>query len=155
MNTFALLPFGLVLHISGIALMAGTFFAGFLTNGQLWKCLPDDKDQALTIVRATSRFRMAQAVGGGVIVLGGVIMMIAVHGAFMHQVWFKIKMGVLGLLIVNMIIVERPAARKLKKMLCGEDVSAMVATRRRLTLFYLLQLGMFLFIFVVSAYKFN
>jgi len=159
MTTFSLLPLGLVLHISGIAMMVGTFFAGFLTNQQLWKCLPYDRERALTIVRATARFRLVQAVGGGVILLGGILMMTAVHGAFMHQVWFRVKMGILLLLIVNMIVLERPAGKRLRRMLYNGqepvDHPALSAARKGLLLFYVIQLGLFLLIFVFSAYKFN
>ena len=159
MTSLSLLPLGLVLHISGIVMMVGTLFAGFLTNLQLWKCLPGDRDRALTIARATAPLRLAGVAGGIVIVLGGILMMTAVHGAFMHQVWFKIKMGILGLLIVNMIVVERPAGKKLRRLLHGDagpvDHLVMAAAKRRLLLFYLLQLGLFLVIFVISAYKFN
>lgn len=154
-----LLPLGLVLHISGITLMAGTFFAGFLTNYQLWNYLPYDKDQALPIARATSRFRIAQAVGGGLIVAGGIAMMMAVHGVFMHQTWFKVKLVILGLLILNMIVVERPAAKRLKQFLFSgnvqPDAATLVSTRRRLILFNVLQLTLFLTIFIISSYKFN
>ena len=159
MTSFSFLPLGLVLHLSGIVMMVGTLFAGFLTNQQLWKCLPHDRERALTIARATARFRLAGAVGGLVIVAGGVVMMIAVHGVFMHQVWFKIKMGMLGLLIVNMIVVERPAGKKLRRILHGGEGPVehvgVVAAKRRLLAFYVVQLGLFLLIFVVSAYKFN
>ncbi|MBS1606848.1 MAG: hypothetical protein JST42_29605 [Bacteroidetes bacterium] len=159
MTSFSLLPLGLVLHISGIVVMVGSLFAGYLTNLQLWKCLPYDRDRALTIVRATAPLRMAGGVGGIVIVAGGILMMTAVHGAFMHQVWFKVKMGILAVLIVNMIVLERPAGRRLRRMLydgqAPVDHMAMSATRARIRFFYLLQLGLFLLIFVVSAYKFN
>jgi hypothetical protein len=159
MTSFSLLPLGLVLHISGIVMMVGTLFAGFLTNQQLWKYLPYDRERALTIVRATAPLRLAGVAGGIVIVVGGILMMTAVHGAFMHQVWFKVKMGVLVGLIVNMIVVERPAGKKLRRLLYGEaaavDHLAMAGAKRRLLLFYLLQLGLFLVIFVLSAYKFN
>ncbi|HEV2478379.1 MAG TPA: hypothetical protein VGS79_01895 [Puia sp.] len=157
--TNALLPLGLVLHISGITLMAGTFFAGFLTNRQLWKYLPYNKDQALSIARATSRFRITQAIGGGLILVGGIAMMMAVHGVFMHQSWFKVKLGLLGLLILNMIVVERPAAKRLKQMLSGEnrqiDPATLTATQRTLGIFNALQLALFLAIFILSSYKFN
>lgn len=154
-----LLPLGLVLHISGITLMAGTFFAGFLTNYQLWKYLPHNKDQALPIARATSRFRIAQAFGGVLIVVGGITMMMAVHGVFMHQTWFKVKLVMLGLLILNTIIVERPAARRLRRFLFSENVppdsTALLSTQRRLGLFNMFQLILFLGIFIISSYKFN
>ena len=157
--TNALLPLGLVLHISGITLMAGTFFAGFLTNLQLWKYLPYNKDQALSIARATNRFRMAQAIGGGLIVVGGLAMMTAVHGVFMYQTWFKVKLGILGLLILNMIVLQRPATKSLRQMLSDEyrqiDPAIIITTQRMFTIFNALQLTLFLAIFIISSYKFN
>jgi hypothetical protein len=128
MTTFSLLPLGLVLHISGIVVMVGTLFAGFLTNQQLWKCLPYDRERALTIVRATARYRVAGFLGGLVIV-------------------------------VNMLVLERPAGKRLRRMLYSDqepvDYPALSAARRGLFLFYLLQLGLFVLIFVFSVYKFN
>jgi len=65
----------------------------------------------------------------------------------------------LALLIVNAAVVARPAAKKLRRMLAGQDTGMdalmLAMTRRRLMVFYGLQVGLFGMIFVLSAFKFN
>jgi hypothetical protein len=157
MNT-ELLPLGLVLHLAGITMMVGTFLAGFFSSRILWNYLPNERDKALVVSRATSRFALLQMTGGLMIVAGGILMMTAVHGVFMQQLWFKVKMGLLGLLILNAVVTARPAARNLRRLLAGrgeltnDRISAMI---QRLRIFYWLQLGLFLTIIVLSAFKFN
>jgi len=159
MATVQLLPFGLALHLAGITMMVGTFLAGYLNSRQLWRFLPHEREKALIVSKATSRYALFQMAGGALILLGGIGMMIAVHGVFMRQGWFQVKMVLLALLIVNAAVIARPAAKKLRRMLAGQedgmDVLVLTTTRRRLMVFYGLQLGLFLTIFVLSAFKFN
>lgn len=157
--TAQLLPLGLVLHLTGITMMVGSFLAGTFSSRQIWNYLPDERDKALIVSRATSRYAFLQMAGGVLILIGGILMMTAVHGVFMHQAWFQVKMALLGLLILNAAITARPAAKRLRRMLAGqEEVTnpfAMAMIQRRLMIFYVLQLGLFLAIIVLSAYKLN
>lgn len=159
MTTVQLLPFGLALHLAGITMMVGTFLAGYLNSRQLWRFLPDERDKALVVSRITSKYALLQMIGGSFILLGGIGMMVAVHGVFMRQGWFQVKMILLALLIVNAAVIARPAAKKLRRMLARQDnmidVFVLAMTRRRLMVFYGLQLALFLTIFVLSAFKFN
>jgi len=154
-----LLPLGLALHLAGITMMVGTFLAGYFNNRQLWSFLPQERDKALIVSKATARYSLWQMTGGVMILLGGILMMVAVHGVFMRQVWFQVKMGLLVLLILNAVVTARPAAKKLRRLLAGKeegmDSLILAMTRRRLMVFYGLQLGLFLAIFVLSAFKFN
>jgi len=92
-------------------------------------------------------------------------MMTALHGVVMYQSWFKIKLILLGLIILNALFVLMPAAKKLRRLLAGVlpqiDVPSnstvlsgdLKPIRSRLLLFYVLQLSFFLLIFILSAFQ--
>jgi hypothetical protein len=134
-------------------------------EGSILKIFPADKEMALKITRATRGFQAFQMLGGFLIVIGGIIMMVGYQGVIMHMVWFKIKMVVLLMIILNAIILGRPATKKLLFILRDprtEPIASqsspsaeLFSIRRKIVLFYVLQLVFFLFIFILSSFKFN
>jgi len=161
METFNILKSGLVLHITGIVVMVGTLFASFLVYRQFWKLFTSEKDKAAVLFNIISRFQVAQMIGGALVITGGIIMMIAFHGVLMHAAWFKIKMTMLLLIILNAAFVARPAVLQLKQLLVpvqtgeAEAQFNMLAVKRKITVFYALQFIFFLAIFILSAFQFN
>ena len=150
---------GLVLHITGIALMVGGAVAAFVLQGQLWKLILSDKDRARFFTKASSRLNLVQMAGGVLIIAGGVMMMTALHGVVMSAFWFRIKLVLLGLIILNAVIVLRPAGKKLRRLLAagvpvlvGEEMMVSLV-RGRMRLFYLLQFLFFLLIFILSVFQ--
>jgi hypothetical protein len=107
MNT--LLNTGLALHISGISLMVGMTIANFVTYRQLLQLLAQGKDKVLSLTATGALFSKLQILGGVLIILGGILMMIAFHGLIMRQIWFKVKLLLLLLLIVNAALNTRLA----------------------------------------------
>ena len=154
-----LLRSGLVLHITGIALMVGGAVAAFVIQGQFWKLLLSDKDRARLFSKAGSRLNRVQAVGGVLIITGGVLMMMALHGVVMSAFWFRVKLVLLGLIVLNTVITLMPAARKLRGLLAiaipvsAEERVTVSLVRRRMRLFYLLQFLFFLLIFILSVFQ--
>lgn len=119
---FSLFNLGLVCHITGIAMMVGGVLANFVAMAQLWKFLPAEKGKAQVIAKAIARFPIVQGLGGFLIISGGVMMMIFFHGLPMHQAWFKVKLILLLLLILNAIVTAWPANVLLKQLLYGEKL---------------------------------
>ena len=163
-----LLRSGLVLHITGIALMVGGAVAAFVLQGQLWKLILSDKDRARLFVRSASGLNRIQMAGGVLIITGGVLMMTALHGVVMSAFWFRIKLVLLGLIVLNAVVTLRPAGKKLRMLLTtavpsldNEHPAQAVATERmmvssvrgRMRLFYLLQFLFFLLIFILSVFQ--
>ncbi|MHA4811463.1 hypothetical protein ACX0G9_25405 [Flavitalea flava] len=161
METFTLLKIGLIVHLIGITTMVGLTVANFLALQQLWKYLLHEQDKAMLILKAISRFPVFQMIGGMFVVLGGITMMLALHGVFMHQTWFKVKMVLLVLIILNAIFMARPAGKKLGVLLTVNSTIAdttepgIVAVKKRLTFFHLLQLLLFFIIFILSVFQFT
>ena len=159
------LKLGLVMHISGIVLMVGMTIAAFILQWQSWEVIPFGKERMRPLRRVGKRINLLQGLGGLLIIAGGVMMMIALHGVVMHQAWFRIKLVLLGLIILNALAVLMPAGRKLRRLLTGimpehavtpgSTVLSgdLMAIRGRMLLFYILQLSFFLLIFILSAFQ--
>lgn len=160
METFITLKSGLVLHFIGIVTMVGFTLASYAAYYQLWRFLPEEKSNALVIIKATARFQFLQMIGGVLIVLGGIMMMIAYRGTIMHTLWFRIKMVVLLAIILNAFVLGRPAMAALKSFL-AETLSNHAAhdnmerIKRKLNYFHATQLAFFFIIFVLTAFRFN
>ncbi|HEX9511865.1 MAG TPA: hypothetical protein VF939_15345 [Puia sp.] len=161
MAIFNLLQTGLVLHITGIIMMVGVSLAEFVASRQLWMFILTDKDKARTILRTTSSFSLLQGIGAVLIIAGGILMMAAFHGAIAGQLWFQVKMVLLLLILLNFLVIARPAKRKLRKLLNGTTEApaigqeAIPAIKKRLTIFQATQLVLFWLIIVLAVFKFN
>ena len=95
--------------------------ASFATYRQLFIVLAEDKNNASPLIATAELFSRLQILGGLLIIAGGVMMMIAFHGLIAGQLWFKIKLSLLLLLILNMPLIFRPAGIRLRRSLDAED----------------------------------
>jgi len=86
------------------------------------------------------------------------LMMTALHGVVMSSFWFRIKLILLGLIVLNAVITLMPAGKKLRMLLASaipvsmEEVTV-GRVRGRMRLFYLLQFLFFLLIFILSVFQ--
>jgi hypothetical protein len=160
METYYMLKTGLALHITGIVMMVGFTLATLVAYLQFWRYFKNGQNNLSPILSFVSRAKALQMIGGLLTITGGIIMMVAFHGTIMHMLWFKIKMSVLVLIILNAIVTGR-IAKKIKFSLAPDQLDTQVGhyTTRdmkwKLTLSYSFQLAFFLIIFVLSAFKFN
>jgi len=161
MNTFNFFQPALVVHITGIVMMAGLTLADFSAYSQLKRFIPHERERAIHLYRAARYFPLLMGIGGVLIVLSGITMMIAVKGVFMGQLWFRIKLTVLALIIINFLLTGRSSQIQLRKWLAvpaetaiaaGPDIPAI---KKRLALFYSIQLAFFGLIFILSVFRFN
>ncbi|HEY0678590.1 MAG TPA: hypothetical protein VGD17_09900 [Chitinophagaceae bacterium] len=159
MEMYYLLRSGLLLHLVGITLLAGTMVASFATYRHIWQFAYNDNSRALLLVKSVRRLRLLQIIGSILILAGGMMMLAVYKHQITQQTWFKIKMVILILIILNPFILARPAAKKLAKAL-NENEELPGATiinglRRKLNLYHIFQLLLFLIIFILSAYRIN
>jgi hypothetical protein len=158
MGSYYLLKVGLVLHLIGISLLVGTTVANYMIYQQVWKLIYNERNRTILLVRSAVRLRMPQLLGALFILVGGVMMMSVYRGVVTQQTWFKIKMVVLLLILLNPLALGRPAASKLRRMLYqkGEITYHPVTVdriRRNLNLYHLFQLLFFLAVFILSAFR--
>lgn len=156
MNTYLL---SLLMHITGLAMMSGIVLAGFLANRRFWKIYASDRIRAVAILDLTARFPVAMGIGMLLLLVSGISMLAQVHGTYGEQLWFRIKMGMFVLLIVNSIFGRR-LGQKMKPVLLattsGDNIgTSLEPLKGRLNLFYIIQLLLLLTIFTCGVLKFT
>jgi len=152
MNTYTLIKTGLFLHLSGITMMVGTSIAGMSAHLRFRRILVSDKDKAFVTLKTTDRYPALQAAGAILLLLGGIIMMIGYRGVIMQLLWFKIKLVVIALIILNQLLFGISLSRKLRR---ESDPAAIVAIMKKQTVFNGLQIVFFLLIFFLSSFRFS
>lgn len=152
-----LLQICLLLHITGIVLLGGTTLANFILSKQLWACAQIDKNRALTIHTTTRAFEKFTGIGGGLTILTGIGMVAALHGAVDAQLWFRIKMILVLLIILNSVLFARKQNIRLAEILSSthHPGNALRSIKARLNLYYSLQLVLLFSIFILSVFRFG
>jgi len=149
----------LVTHIVGITLMAGATFIDFIVFQLFWKAYPSDKTKSIVIEDMLHRLQRFMGIGMLVILVSGVVMMAYLHEVWGQQIWFRVKMGVLVLVIINGLGIRRRMGSKLKRLLTEESLPDFDGKRsmlkRNITLVHAFQLLFFLIMFTLSVFKFN
>jgi uncharacterized membrane protein SirB2 len=156
MNLF----FYLVLHIIGLSTMAGTALVDFVCYRKFWKLYANGKEKAAAILPVLATFRFLFAGGFILLLISGIGMVALSHGLFAEQRWFRIKMGIILLAIINGAILGGRTAMKLRRVVAADIAGTNVEESRnslkgRLRMIQIFQLLLFVTIFVLSVYKFN
>lgn len=144
--------FSLLAHITGLTLMAGTTLTGFLINRRFWKFYSTDKAKALTLMELGARFPRVIGIGVGLLLLSGFYMVFLTKGVYGGQLWFRIKIALVLLVIINGFI-AKALDKRMKDMMATEG--SIGSLQRNVTVFYLVQLFLFLVIFMLGVFKFN
>ncbi len=138
--------------------MAGTTLVDFMAYRSLWKTVTHEKELSTGLLQLMAKLPRIIGIGAAVLISTGMGMMILTHGVFGEQLWFRIKFGLVVLLILNGLLVGRRLGLKLRRLLAdnGPVLTDQVnVIRGGLTRFHLLQLSIFFIIIFLSAFKFN
>lgn len=154
MSTQTLFQSLIVLHLIGFLLFAGSTIADFIGIRQFWKQYALDASKAPAVLQAMSFFPLVMRIGIGVIILSGIGIMFMTSGVFGEQIWFRIKFGLVLLVIANTLLVGQRQRSKLKKALIA-DTSAPESVKRNLNRFHLTQIVCIFIIILLSVFKFN
>jgi hypothetical protein len=144
-----LLPVLLILHLTGLILMAGTTIIDYIAMKTLWK----PPDQQIGLLQFSGKFSMLIRIGAALLITSGFAMMIVTHGVFGEMLWFRIKFGIVIVLVINGIIGNKQSNRFRK--LFTDKQSDLNKLKMKLNRFYILQLAMFSAIIILSVLKFN
>lgn len=160
MTTLQLLNLSLVFHIVGLTAVAGSTLVSFVMQGQFWKQYQLDKEKGKAVLSAASPLPRIGGIGFLLLILSGVSMMFITHGVFGEQSWFRVKMAILVIIIINGLAFGRRNDRRVQKLVKeeenGQDTSInMMSIRTRMNIFYLIQLALFVTIFTLSVFKFT
>lgn len=154
-----LLPILLVFHITGLVMLAGAALTEFAIFLQFWKILPKDPQRAMILRQATAKLPAIVRMGGILLIVTGVSMVAVYHGAIAEQLWFRIKMGLVLLIIINGVVIGRSQVMKLQKVM-GDGSGALQiqrvdALKNRIMLSLGFQLALFFLVFILSIFRFN
>ena len=137
-------------------ILAGTTFADYFTFRQMLKYLRQDAQKAIAVNTATARFSMLMGLGLALLILSGVLMVSVYGHAFTTQVWFRVKMGIVLLILLNGVLIARPSMTKLRKLLpLGENGKEVSALQKKISIFHITQFLLFVLVFVLSVFRFS
>lgn len=154
MSTQTLFQSLVVLHLIGFLLFAGSTIADFIGIRQFWKQYALDATKAPAVLQALSFFPVIIRIGIGVIILSGVGIMYMTNGVFGEQLWFRIKFGLVLLIIANALLVGLRQQKKIKQAL-ATDTAIPEKVKNNLNRFYLTQVACIFIIILLSVFKFN
>jgi uncharacterized membrane protein len=159
MNSGQLLHFSLVFHIIGMTIVGGSTLVAFVVQNQFWKQYKQDTGKGIAVMVAAAKVPRITMIGLSLLILSGMSMMAITHGAFGAQLWFKVKMIVLLIIIINALILRNNGVM-LKRLITegtnGKEMNPeLTSAKWRIRIFYLIQLSLIVTIFVLSVFKFN
>jgi uncharacterized membrane protein len=151
-------PLFLTLHLTALTVMAGTTLIDYIAYQTFWKLFDQKNEVPIDLLQLMNKLPRFLGIGAAVIITTGIGMMVLTHGVYGEQLWFRIKFGLVVLIVLNGLLVGRGQGMKLRKLL-NEDIADVTGKigRVRITLnrFHLMQLTMFLAIIFLSVFKFN
>ena len=146
----------LVLHFCGLTIMAGTTVVDYFTFKTFCRLanVGDNREQGLLPIM--SRYGELVRIGAAILIFSGLTMLILEKGVWLEP-WFKIKIALVVLLVLNGMFVGNSLGLKFRKMIIDSAATAEQITdiKRSLNLFYLAQLTIFLLIIMVSVIRTN
>ena len=160
MNMPNLLQVGLFLHIIGLATIAGVTLASYIISRKFRVLYIQDKQKGFAIMQAISKLPGVAGIGLLLLILSGVAMMAATGGVFGRQLWFRMKMVFVILIIAGIIFLNRRLEKRLRKWVL-EDITHGNRTMQigslagKITYVQLFLLALFIIIFILSVFRFN
>lgn len=157
MTTQNWMNFYLVLHITGFTMMAGTIIADFSIGMRLNKYLLSDKPKAANMLEGAAGFPRLISLGALLLLVTGIGMVVLFKGVVAKMLWFKIKMLLVVLVGLNGALVIRRQEWKLKDLLLenGNGLNnRILALKRNMSVFHLIEIALFLIIFLLSVFQF-
>ncbi|SEO57495.1 Predicted membrane protein [Mucilaginibacter gossypiicola] len=158
MNSYTLFQICLLMHLSGLTLMAGTDIVEFVAFRNILKNYQTNKDAAVHQIGILSKLSVLLLIGGILLVLSGTGFLIITHNAFGSQLWFKIKIiFVLGL-VLNGILMGQKSENRLKQSLMTGNIAKTQQTEdaiRAMIRFHFIQLCIFFIVVLMAVFKFN
>jgi len=158
MNTSLFLPALLILHLTGLIIMAGTTIVDFTVFKTFWKHFNDDRNKSKGILTGTSKSSTLIGIGAALLVITGIGMLALTHGVFGEQLWFRIKIGIVLVLTLNGIFFGRRQGQKLRMIMNnnGAYLTEQVdQIKVNLNIFFTVQLILFFSIVFLSVFKFS
>jgi len=144
----------LIVHLLTFALFTGTFVANMITLNQIWQYTEKDETIAKTLFTTTGKYARLMGISLAFIVTAGILMMTQMHKVYGGQIWLRIKIALVLILIILRIMSVR-SSKRLENKLYGKSAISWPDIKNRITVFNLPQLFIIAAIIILSVMKFN
>ena len=144
----------LIVHLSAFALFTGTFVANMITYNQIWQYTEKDETTAKALFATTGKYARLMGISLGFIVTAGILMMTQMHKVYGGQLWLRIKIALVVILIILRIMSVK-SSKRLENKLYDKSAISWPDIKKRITIFNLAQLIIIATIIVLSVTKFN
>ena len=159
MNIINSLQTGLLLHLIGLTLLVGATLSSYIVQRQFRKEYKDQQ-KGLALMHSSKKLRHLAAIGLGLQVVSGVMMLAATGGGYGQQLWFKIKMVLVLLIIAVTIAWHRSLQNRLHQLVLNDEMNAhknqqIEKIAVRINYAQLSLLAFFIIIFILSVFRFT
>ena len=154
MNMLRLLQSLLVIHFTGLTLMAGTDAVCFVAFKKLSNSLHEDQTAVKFYLKKLLGLSSLLPLGGILLISSGVGLLIITHTY--GQLWFQLKMGVVVALISNGFLFGARQELKIKQILSKHDGQIHLQLRQALAnlrVFYAIQLTLYGLAVILAVIK--
>lgn len=148
----------LVMHLSGLVLMAGTTVIEFVVFRTFINLLKTNGKASAGLLRLMSGLGTILLTGGLLLALSGIGLTVITGGAFLHQLWLKLKLALILLLPLNGLLLGGPQMKTLRSKLSAEGVDLRLTIKpvvTKLTVFHIVHSLVFFAIIILAVFKFS
>ncbi|MBZ4192081.1 hypothetical protein [Niabella beijingensis] len=156
MNTLLIRRIILVLHVTGIVVMAGTTMIDCLTFNTFWTLADADQRRATGLIPLMARYGTFIRSGAITIILTGIVLLVLDKQVLWSRLWFKIKMILVAALILNGLLIGNRQGHRLRDAVithADDFLQHTTAIRENMNRFYPVQLTLFFLIILISMLR--
>lgn len=144
----------LILHLTAFALYTGTLIANLINNNQLWQYSNNNASITKALFQTTDKYNKMMAACLGIALVMGILMMSQMHKVYGDQLWMRVKIALVLIIIVIRVFYSRNISQ-LKKRLATEAMAPVTDLKKKISLFQLVQIILVAGIIVLSVCRFN
>jgi uncharacterized membrane protein len=148
------LKLALTLHIVGLAIAGGVSLVNYMSYHRFWVQYASGKTEANMLLEGLIRYPRMIGVGLLISVISGITMMNLAFKGFMDQPWFRVKLSLIVLVIVNTALLYS-WTRAIRKNINRDEEAKVMQIRNKVNVSVILQLVFFLIIFILAVFRFN
>lgn len=148
----------LVLHITGVIIMAGTTLIDYVTFKTFWQLVDQGDARFAGLIPLMAKYGAFIRAGGAMIILTGIIILILENGIWWGAPQFRVKLVLVILLVLNGMFVGNTYGSKLRETVSANAHGFLQHTmdiRETLNRFYPIQLLLFFLIILLSMIRFD
>jgi len=146
----------LIMHLSGLTLFVGMTIASFLSFRAFKKRFNIKSESATGLLQLLSTLDSIKGIGGFLLIISGIGLTYLTGWVFLHMLWLQLKLALAVMLPLNEILLGNRQLKKVKTAFVENNPDGSVVIKTaipKITVFYTIQLLLFLGIIVLAVLK--